>query len=393
MDIIKSLDYHNNLEYRTRRYFYIVLVLSLSSTILGGTEWPLARGFRYVYMISPLLILPRFVIVLTEMKGWKQWFVLFSLPVILYTSFLVLNLYEVLNPYLFTISAYNTSFRRILKYYLVVNSSIWILTTIAAYVHIIPNIGQPRDSFDVDSMNYTGEIVYRYCFGYNYPTNYAAHLTYICIIWFVLRMRRARFVDFVIFLLGAIHIYRNCYAKLDTICVIFFMLFFYLYNYSYKLKLWHSSIAKLYFKYSICLAAFIIVYVTYSFYRDTSSDLYNLINIITSNRLSLGADAIESHGFSLFGQEFEFYFHNDRHGYNFIDSSFMQLLIIYGLFYFIFILFCHIRVSSIYMKSKFIYIPIAISMISLHSILFQGLFSFEYNPFYLGLFAVKDIIR
>lgn len=388
----ETLFVSNSLERKTHRYYFIVLSISLISMVMGGTEWPLiAGGFRYIHMLSPILIFPRFLIVLVEIKGWKQWFVLLSLPIILFTSFMVLNPYEVLDPYFFSISAYNISFKKILKYFLVINATIWIITTLAATVHLLPNISLSRESLDAENMTYTGDLVKRYKFGYNYPTNYAAHLTYICIIWFVLKNRSARYIHYIIFLLGAFHVYYNCYARLDTVCILLFVLIFFLYNKSYAYKFWTLGITKFVIKYYVLFAAILMIYLTYSYYEDPSSELLNLLNLIMSNRLKLGADALESHGISILGQEFIFYFHSDRHGYNFIDSSYLQLLVIYGLFYFAYILYSHVRLCSINLNRNYFYVPLAVSMVAFHSIVFQGLMCFEFNPFCLGLFAIQDV--
>lgn len=379
-------------EEKTRHIFFWALTISLSSFVLIKTSWPHAQGFKYIAPIGLALVLYRFFAVISVMKGWQLRLVLISCPSFLITACIVDLPENVLYPYFFAVSAYNISFRKILKYFLLINATIWLLTTFAAVIHILPNImGDDRETLDVFDLESAGETVLRYNFGYNYPTDYAAHLTYICIMWFVIRGRDARFYEYILFLLGAIHVYRNCNARLDTVCIVLTLLLFFIYNKCSRSSFWSWRIVKKGTIYASVLAAALIIILTYLYKVDPTDEILTVINMLSSGRLKLGADAFVDYGISVFGQYIKFYAHDDPQRYNFIDSSYLQLLIVYGVLFFLFALFSHIYVCKKNVKKSQLIIPLAIFVVSLHSIIFQGLMNFQFNPFYLGIFAIQDI--
>ena len=379
-------------EEKTRHLFFWALVISLSSFVLMKTVWPHAQEFKYIAPIGLALVLYRFFIVLSVMRGWQLRLILISCPSFLITACIVDLPENVIYPYFFAVSAYNISFRKIIKYFLLINVTIWLLTTFAAVVHILPNIsGDDREILDAINLESSGETAWRYNYGYNYPTDYAAHLTYICIMWFVIRGRNVRYYDYVLFLLGAIHVYRNCDARLDTICIVLTLLLFFIYNHSSHSSFWSWRIVKKGIIYASVMAAALIILLTCQYRVYPTDEIIMAIDLLSSGRLNLGAKALDEYGISVLGQYIKFYYHDDPVRYNFIDSSFVQLLIVYGVLFFLFSLFCHIYINKKNMEKLQLYVPLAICIVSLHSVVFQGLMNFQFNPFYLGLFAIQDI--
>lgn len=391
-NINRELESSASFEKNTRHIFFWALVISLSSFVLMKTEWPHAQGFKYIAPIGLALVLYRFFAVISVMKGWQLRLILISCPSFLITACIVDLPENVLYPYFFAVSAYNISFRKIIKYFLFINVAIWLLTTFAAVVHILPNMaGDDRETLDAISLESSGESVLRYNFGYNYPTDYAAHLTYICIMWFLIKGRDIRYYDYILFLIGAMHVYRNCNARLDSICIVLTLLLFFTFDKSFRSRFWSWRIVKNGIIYASAMAAALIIILTYQYTIDSTDEIIIAINLLSSGRLSLGAEALEDYGISVFGHYIKFYAHDDPLRYNFIDSSYVQLLIVYGVLFFLFALFCHIYVCKQNMKKSQLFVPLAIFVVSLHSIVFQGLMNFQFNPFYLGLFAIQDI--
>ena len=378
-------------EEKTRHIFFWALTISLSSFVLMKTAWPLAHGFKYIAPIGLALVLYRFFAVISVMKGWQLRLILISCPFFIITACIVDLPENVLYPYFFAVSAYNISFRKIIKYFFLINVTIWLLTTFAAVIHVLPNENYDRETLDVINLEASGETVFRYNFGYNYPTDYAAHLTYICIMWFVIRGRGARYYEYILFFLGAIHVYRNCDARLDTISILLTLLLFFIYNKSSNSSFWSWRFVKKGIVYASVMAAALIIILTYQYKVDPTDEILTAINILLSGRLKIGAEALDDYGISVFGHYIKFYAHDDPQRYNFIDSSYLQLLIVYGVLFFLFALFCHIYVCKQNVKKLQLIIPLAIFVVSMHSIVFQGLMNFQFNPFYLGLFAIQDI--
>ncbi|MDO4774899.1 MAG: hypothetical protein Q4A10_03715 [Aerococcaceae bacterium] len=120
-------------------------------------------------------------------------------------------------------------------------------------------------------------------------------------------------------------------------------------------------------------------------------------NRLLTDRLSLAEQAIEVFGFSLLGQPVEWIFYGDGPklvqgniitSYLYVDSSFVNMAINYGILPLLLILFGYYCVAH----KKFIatdrYFTIALTLIALHSVFDPQFLEIQYNPFLLALGAL-----
>ena len=118
------------------------------------------------------------------------------------------------------------------------------------------------------------------------------------------------------------------------------------------------------------------------------------INKIVSNRLQLGYDAIQRYGFTLFGQQIKWVGFdinkpslNEIHLYNYVDSSYLQIALEYGLLFIIVVV--GIYTYGIYesIKDHDSYLLAIYLIILFFSLVEPRLMNLAFNPFPLVIFS------
>ena len=115
------------------------------------------------------------------------------------------------------------------------------------------------------------------------------------------------------------------------------------------------------------------------------------IDLVLSGRLDFGQEALSNYGIPLLGQLYRLQGGEiDANMYNFIDSSYLQLFIIYGLFYtfLILIAYCIFGYQS-YLRRDYV-ILIALFVAGISGAIAQHFIQFFMNPLLLLLFTNND---
>lgn len=138
---------------------------------------------------------------------------------------------------------------------------------------------------------------------------------------------------------------------------------------------------------------FVFTLIVYKFY-DNSSPIWNKLDNILSGRLLLGSNAIKKYGFSLLGNNIEWVGYSILRptpakaiGYNYVDSSYLQLALNYGLIFIFTVL--AIYSYSIYkaVKLKDYYLVMIYMFVLVFALTEPRLMNFAYNPFPLLAFC------
>ena len=122
----------------------------------------------------------------------------------------------------------------------------------------------------------------------------------------------------------------------------------------------------------------------HAFYSPESI-IWQKLNDILSGRLQLGKDAIADFGFTLFGQYIEWkgfsIGHLSGEGYNYVDCSYLQLILEYGSIFLILILILYSFVIYKCIKKKNYYLLWSIVFVLVLSITEPRLMNLAFNPF------------
>ena len=291
---------------------------------------------------------------------------------------------------LLVVSAKDIDFDKILKVWLVVVISIMLLAFAASMLDIIENL-----QYKAHFLDKTDSI--RNSFGIVYPTDFGAHIFFIVVTAFYLKRNRLKWFDFLIALAVAGLLYYFCQAKLDSGSIVLAVLLFGIARaidckgtYNLK-KLWKSI-----WNTCGCLitplmcGATIVVTMAYKA-GDAIDDIDNLGTIAA--RLRLGQAAIKDYGIKPFGQKLDLIgaggsTNHDWSKYNYIDASYIQILVCQGISYFALIITTYIAICIKHRRN--IYLLCAVAMISLNCMIAHHMIAIEYNVFTLALLALVD---
>ena len=121
------------------------------------------------------------------------------------------------------------------------------------------------------------------------------------------------------------------------------------------------------------------------FYNEQVQWMSNL-NKIISGRLTLGYNAFETYGIRLLGQPIQWVggareYIKDSGKYNYVDSSYIQILINYGIIIFVLICLLFVALGWKAAKTNDIYLMLILVTIAMHSALDPQLLWMAFNPF------------
>lgn len=246
-------------------------------------------------------------------------------------------------------------------------------------------------------LSYEAEEGYRHSFGIVYTTDFAARVFYLLVIGWVLFEN----VNIIVSLLSAAFftwfIYYYCQGKCGVITLILFMAAM-IYEYAARngklLKKIPIRVIDKLITWSAPICALCIFFL--SFIYDESIGWISRINNILTNRLMLANRAIDNYGFTFLGTAFEQRGAGGRTAYsllyNFIDSSYVLIVLRYGCIVFFILLALMVYQSRIALKNNQRKLLLAIMLVAVHSIVEHHLPEVNYNIFLILPFSAVKLL-
>lgn len=286
---------------------------------------------------------------------------------------------------IFILGARSINFKRVAYLYLIAGSTILLFVMLCSLGGLIPNLVYRRGLT-------TGAI--RQSFGIVYPTDFAAHVLYLILAYAYLYFERISYKSYLVFILLAFFVLHYCDARFSAIAIILLIPVMIIGKRAQEGKSLSRIIAAFYWCVPI-LAAYAIISLTY-FYNHTNHILEK-INSLLSGRLAIGQKAIHDYGFSWFGHHMVEHawggsagmkmFMNNQSQYFFVDSSFLRVLILYGVIAFAIILMILTILSYRSIDRMSYALATVIVIISVSAIVEQRLIDISYDPFLIALLA------
>ena len=361
--------------------FLLALSIYFMGEVLSTTMFPIPEIFKRFFQFAGI-----------GLAIWKiVQFDCFSLKEIFFITVLFINvlLVKIFSGYseriywvIFLVGAKNVSFEKILKSYFVVSLSIMLFAFSASLLKIIENLQYNSDNRGI-----------RNSFGIIYPTDFAAHVFFLMLVFLYLKKSKVKICDYIICLIISVFIYCFCKTRLDCICMVLLIAGHMLIKYGVwgkkhrKKKQKKKSISMILGMYSMPTAFFIMWLLTV---------LYNLgvpiaydIDYWISNRLRLQSQGMMEYGFRLFGQ----YVYMNGNGrsvilpvnYFFIDCSYFYVILQFGALFGILIFAIYAMCCRKNKEDSFFHLTIV--MIAINCMIAHHLLSLAYNPFSMALFA------
>lgn len=222
------------------------------------------------------------------------------------------------------LGAKNVPFIKIAKLYLGISVCILLITFIGALSGVIPNY-----------IFYIGRLP-KNSFGMLYSTDFAAHIFFTALIFVYIRGKKVSYIECLLFVLSGIVVYIYTRAKMNSGGLILLGVLLGLIkslNVLGKRKKWIQNLKRMLLALmSFSFIIFSVLSIALSFFYNAENLYFNKLNTILNNRLMLARNGISNYGFTLLGRPFELIGTDfiQKEGYNFIDSSYILVMLRYG---------------------------------------------------------------
>jgi hypothetical protein len=297
-------------------------------------------------------------------------------------------LYILSIAFLLVFGARHIDFRKILKVYLYVGGAYCIVTVCASLLGIIENLSDTEGREDVVGVI---EDVDRFSLGYGWSTNMANHVFFILLTYFCYVKRILKLKEILIFFLITMFVYSYTISRLSTACVMLIILFTLFYRTNVGKRFLEGRILIYLISMSIPIFAISSLYVTAAY--DESDLVWLGADIILSGRLHIGQEALETAGISIWGQFYEMFSsaRSDGKSYNYLDCSYIQLCVIYGLVYTVLLVCAYMVICRNAYRRRDFLLVYSVLFAGVSGLIAQHFIEMYMNPFLIALFANHDI--
>ena len=372
-------------------YLFTLFIWVVVASLVTTTYFIRLEGFLSLYRI--LLYFTIAMILIKELMNfpktlyyfrfhWQQLLIVMGLFI---AMFIVAKNRDGLldtNVLLLVFSARDIDFRKLLGTFSAATFLVLCLTIYASQHGIIANMFMNADSG------------YRFSLGFNYVSFASQRLFFALCTYLMFRGKRVSYLELSALLLATIYMYRQTSTTSPfylSILILTYALF------SIKIfkkefiieNFWLSKIAT----YAFIIALMLTLY--FCFY--SSGDVFRLVDQFTHNRLRLSVEGFQNFGVSWLGKPISFttldMFGNFTSNYNFIDSSFVQLLVIDGLVVGGFMLFALTNVMRYFVSIRKDIVLACLGIMIIHGMFDPQMLVLRYSPLILfisRLFIVNE---
>lgn len=276
------------------------------------------------------------------------------------------------------------NFEKILKVFFIVISVLLVFTVICSLTGQIENL-----------IFYQGDRRARMAFGVCYPTDFSAYVFFLSVVYCYLRKDRLRYLETIgVAALGFL-VYYFCDARMNTICllltaVLFSLLIFMRRRQKKKGKEYemHKALAYLLaLSPTICGAVMILLSMFYS----SQNRFFSLLNSMLNNRIYYGHKGMELYGIPLWGQYIPMRGNGGTtdviRNYFFLDSSYIYILLQFGVLTLVAVLICWCLVSFKAVRNKNWGLLLAVALIAVQCMVEHHMMAIVYNPFFMAILA------
>ena len=277
-----------------------------------------------------------------------------------------------INVLLLVFSARDIDFRKLLGTFSVATFLVLCLTIYASQKGMIANM----------FMNADGG--YRFSLGFNYVSFASQRLFFALCTYLMFRGKRISYLELLALLLATIYMYQQTSTSspfyLSILILTYALLSIKIFKKEFIIgNFWSKALAQ----YGFIVALAVILY--FCFY--SSGNLFHLVDQFTHNRLRLSVDGFRNFGVSWLGQPISFttldMFGNFTSNYNYIDSSFVQLLVIDGLIVSAFMLFALTKVMKYFISIQKDIVLACLGIMIIHGMFDPQMLVLRYSPLIL----------
>ena len=368
----------------------VLYYIGLVSFILFFMEIELAWRyptsiFKYISIISLAMHL------LTVMKEYKP------IQLITLSALFILTLYVGYNAQQITllclsffliVGAKGMDLNAILHVHFLTGLILFLVTVIGCAMGLIEN---KVDNISVDSMEMLGtSSSKRYSYGFAWSTDCAIHLSFVCLVYWLMKEGILKGLEILIFTIAFIFCFQFVKARQASFIILMLIMTTFYLKYLWKRNLYPYKIILYLLVVSIPFFSIISMYATISY--DNTDIFWIATDILFSGRLGLGEDAITYYGVPWFGQYVQM-IGGDANTleYNYVDSSYVQAYLLWGIVLTTILILVYFVISKKAYQRRDIPLLFAIFFAGLSSVTSQDLFQLYHCPFLIALLSNHQI--
>jgi len=268
----------------------------------------------------------------------------------------------------------------------ILRTVMWTQISILCVTVLFSQIGIIRD--------FVYEERSRHYLGFTWTTTAPILFFYIILQYLYICDFQLTFPKFIVFMIINIWLFVMTNTRFAFVLLLITLVFALLYNYTFIKNIRLEKLKWLFILAPELIAGFSIG--LHAFY-DSNSETWNTINNFLTGRLQLGYDAINEYGYSLFGHDITWGGNGLRSQvgeggmiYNYVDCSYLQILLQYGLIFLVLVLLAYSIIMWKAIKEKRYSACWIILVILVFAITEPRLISREFNPFILLLFTKAE---
>ena len=340
-----------------RTFFQVKVNFLFLVVLLLGLRFLYKMRVSYKYLILSILLL---------LSGVLVYFQTNRLNFLVYSMLLVLLV--------------NVDMKVVLRNYVVVAGILVVGVFLLSLVGMVPNL------------QYNRAGVIRNSFGFIYPTDFASHCFYLFLaISYLLKDKLIWTRTLFGFLLSAF-IIKYCDARLNALSILLATVIFIYFYYSKEKKLKIFALLP----YSVVVFASVVTYLSYKF--SWSDPFLVSINKLITGRLALGRKAFDTFEVHLFGtRNVQFIGSGGKTesviGYNYVDSSYVQMLFTYGIVPVVLLIIIYVVASRKQYKDGQYLLVAILSLIAFNCMIEAFWFVPTYNIFMFLLFTTNTFSK
>lgn len=358
-----------------------ILKVSFDTTLFF-IDWP--KG--YENLLRAIVCITLFMRICASRRCInKRWLLCVLTAVIFKLSWCSTGYTFLLDTALFAIGAMGIPYKKILK------TGFWT----GVYVLLLAMLG----SFSgcITDLVYSEAGQFRHSFGVIYPTDFAAHVVFLSLAGWVLYGGTSILMPMLLYFGLGIFVFYYSRAKCSTI--ILFLLVIAI-GYCFGANRVEKK-NKALFRITKCIDSLLpyvmpfcaLLIIVLSMLYDDDSKWMTSMNTLLSYRLKLSRSALDTYGISLFGTAFEQIGFGGgtawtwTYTYNFVDSSYILILVRYGLTALVIMCVQYLVLVKSSLKEGNRKLALAASIVAIHSIMEHHLPETAYNLFLLLPFS------
>lgn len=340
-----------------RTFFQVKVNFLFLVVLLLGLRFLYKMRVSYKYLILSILLL---------LSGVLVYFQTNRLNFLVYSMLLVLLV--------------NVDMKVVLRNYVVVAGILVVGVFLLSLVGMVPNL------------QYNRAGVIRNSFGFIYPTDFASHCFYLFLAISYLLKEKFIWTRSLFGVLLSAFIIKYCDARLNAFSILLATVIFIYFYYSNGKKLKIFALLP----YSAVVFASTVTYLSYKF--SWSNPFLVSVNKLITGRLALGRNAFDTFGVHLFGtRNVQFIGSGGKTesviGYNYVDSSYVQMLFTYGIVPVVLLIVIYVVASrKQYKDGQYLFVAI-LSLIAFNCMIEAFWFVPTYNIFMFLLFTTNTFSK